>query len=115
LPFFVAHWGLDQFARRIPEFGLDSRVDLRLRAARIETLGALLMHSRRSLSHIAGIGPSAIKDIQKRLDIWRVRSRRTRRRGLILPPVGFSVAYVYRREVGEAIYEPSHRPNFYRA
>ena len=116
LPFFVAHWGLHQFARRIPELGLDSRVDLRLRAERIETVGALLMHSKRSLSRLAGIGPSAIKDIEKRLDVWAF---------LLAPdsapqpdpaaPVGFSAAYVYRREVGEAIYEPSHRPNFYRA
>ena len=116
LPFFVAHWGLHQFARRIAELGLDSRVDLRLRAERIETVGALLMHSKRSLSRLAGIGPSAIKDIEKRLDVWAF---------LLAPdsapqpdpaaPVGFSAAYVYRREVGDAIYEPSHRPNFYRA
>jgi hypothetical protein len=116
LPFFVSHWGLNQFERRIPELGLASRVDLRLRAARIETVGALLMHSRHSLDRIAGIGSSAIKDIQKRLDVWAfVLAPDSAPRPDPCAPVGFSAAYVYRREVGEAIYEPSHRPHFYRA
>jgi hypothetical protein len=116
LPFFVSHWGLHQFERRIPELGLFSRVDLLLRAARIETVGALLMHSRHSLNRIAGIGPSAIKDIEKRLDVWAfVLAPDSAPRPDPCAPAGFSAAYVYRREVGEAIYEPSHRPHFYRA
>ena len=116
LPYFVTHWGLNQFERRLPELGLGSRVDLRLRAARIETIGELLMHSKRDLSRLPGIGRAAIKEIEQRLDIWVF---------LLAPdsspqpdrsaPDWFSAAYVYRREIGEQVYNPAHSPRFYQA
>ena len=116
LRFFVSHWGLNSFERRIPELGLDSRVDLRLRAAGIETVGALLMHSRHSLNRIAGIGPRAIGGIQKQLDMWAfVLAPDSAPPPDPCAPVWFSAEYVYRRAVGESIYEPTHHPRFYRA
>ena len=114
LPYFVTHWGMNQFQRRIPELGLDSRTDLKLRAAGIEEIGQLLILSRRDLSAIAGITRAAIRGIVKRLDSWAF---------LLAPdstapadpaaPSWLSAAHVYRREEGEAIYDPSHSPRFY--
>ena len=114
LRYFVSHWGLNQFDRRLPELGLDSRVELKLRGARVETVGALLMHSKRDLLRIPGIGRAALQDIENRLDVWAF---------VLAPdsapprdpsaPSWFSAAHVYRREVGEEIYKPSHSPRFY--
>lgn len=116
MPYFVTHWGLNQFERRIPELGLHSRIDLKLRAAGVEEIGQLLMRSKRDLSRIPGIGRAAIQEIEKRLDVWAF---------VLAPdsspphdpsaPSWFSAAYVYRREAGEEIYKPSHSPRFYQA
>jgi hypothetical protein len=114
LPYFVTHWGMNQFERRIPELGLDSRIDRKLRAAGIEEIGELLNLTRIDLSTVCGLSRAAIQEVVKRLDIWAF---------LLAPgsqaptdadaPSWLSAAHVYRREAGEAIYEPSHTPRFY--
>jgi hypothetical protein len=114
LPYFVTHWGMNQFEQRIPELGLDSRIDLNLRAAGIEEIGQLLMRSKRDLSAIAGIGRAAIQEIEKRLDVWAyVLAPDSPAQHDSSAPSWLSAAHVYRREEGEAIYDASHSPRFY--
>lgn len=114
LPYFVTHWGMDQFQRRIPELGLDSRTDLKLRAAGIEEIGQLLMRSKRELAAIPGVGRAALQEIEKRLDVWAfVLAPYSSAPADPAAPSWLSAAHVYRREAGEAIYQPSHSPRFY--
>ena len=114
LPYFVTHWGMNQFERRISELGLEIHINAKLLAAGIEEIGQLLMRSKRELAAIPGVGRTALREIVQSLDLW----------GFVLAPDSstpadpaapswLSAAHVYRREEGEAIYDPSHSPRFY--
>jgi hypothetical protein len=114
MPYFVTHWGLNQFERRIPELGLDLRIDQKLYVAGIEEIGQLLMRSKRDLSTIPGIGRAALQEIEKRLDVWAfVLAPGPAAQHDSSAPSWLCAAHVYRREEGEAIYDPSHSPRFY--
>ncbi|MFL6246721.1 MAG: helix-hairpin-helix domain-containing protein [Thermoanaerobaculia bacterium] len=114
LPYFVTHWGMDLFSRRISELGLPIHINGKLLAAGIEEIGQLLLRSRRELSELPGISRATVRQIVRELDLWVL---------LLAPdasapadpaaPSWLSAAHVYRREVGEAIYDPSHSPRFY--
>lgn len=114
LPYFVTHWGMNQFGRRIPELGLATRTNGKLLAAGIEEVGQLLVRSRRDLSALPGISRAMVREIVRELDSWAL---------LLAPdssapadpaaPSWLSAAHVYRREAGAAIYDPSHSPRFY--
>lgn len=114
LPYFVTRWGMDVFARRIPELGLATRTNAKLLAAGIEEIGQLLMRSKRELAAIPGVGRAALLEIVQNLDLWAF---------VLAPdspvpadpsaPSWLSAAHVYRREAGQAIYDPSHSPRFY--
>ena len=114
LPYFVTHWGMNQFERRISELGLAVRTNARLLAAGIEEVGQLLMRSKRELAAVAGVGRSALQEIVHRLDIWLfLLAPDSSRPADPAAPSWLSAAHVYRREAGEAIYDPSHSPRFY--
>jgi len=114
MSYFVTHWGLNLFERRIAELGLDLRIDQKLYVAGIEEVGQLLMHSRRDLSTIPGIGRAALQEIEKRLDVWAfVLAPDTPEHEDSAAPSWLSAAHVYRREEGEAIYDSAHSPRFY--
>ena len=115
LPYFVTHWGMNQFGRRISELGLETHVNGKLLAANIEEVGQLLMRSKRELVAIPGIGRTALRAIIQSLDHWAfVLAPDSSAPADPAAPSWLSAAHVYRREEGEAIYDPSHSPRFYR-
>jgi hypothetical protein len=114
MSYFVTHWGMNQFEQRIPELGLDLRIDQKLYVAGIEDIGQLLMRSKRDLCTIPGIGRTVLQEIEKRLDVWAfVLAPDSSEQSAPTAPSWLSAAHVYRLEAGEAIYEPSHSPRFY--
>jgi Bacterial RNA polymerase, alpha chain C terminal domain len=111
---YVAKFGMFVFDRNVRELGIADRVASKLYYAGISTIGELVMRSKRDLSVIDGLGRAAIGDITRRLAEWAYVLAPSSPLPDPAAPPWFSAAYIYRRESGEEIYQPSHDPRFCR-